>query len=107
MKEDFSGKPDEHLASQFDDKKSRREFLTTAVRVILPTLGLLGISFSEFKGIAGAYCNSICTGGCQGACTSCTGSCSGICEFSCEGVCRKTCYNTCRDACTSVSLHRP
>jgi CXXX repeat radical SAM target protein len=91
MKDDFSGKPDVHLASQSDEKKNRREFLTTAVRVILPTLGLLGISFSGFKGTAVADCSSICTGGCQGACTGCTGSCSGTCNWTCSDTCKNTC----------------
>lgn len=91
MKRDFLEKPEAQSASQGDNPKNRREFLITSARVIIPTLGLIGLSLSGFKGRASADCKSICTGGCQGACTGCTGSCSGTCHWTCVDTCKDTC----------------
>jgi len=92
MKTDSYKKPEINSALTDDGKKDRREFLITAARVIVPTLGLLGISLSMSGARAlAADCNSICTGGCQGACTGCTGSCSGTCHWACSDTCKDTC----------------
>jgi CXXX repeat radical SAM target protein len=66
MKTDSYKKPETNSALTDDGKKDRREFLITAARVIVPTLGLLGISLSMSGARAlAADSNSIGTGGCQ------------------------------------------
>ena len=75
-----------------EDKLARREFFLTAARVIIPTLGLMGLGLTAFSGrAAAADCSSLCTGGCQGACTGCTGSCTGTCHWACSDTCKNTC----------------
>lgn len=81
--------------SPVDENLDRREFFGRAGRIVIPTLGLLGLSLAGFPvRSASADCNSICTGGCQGACTGCTGSCSGSCEWACSDTCKDSCSGT-------------
>ncbi len=78
--------------SMDENKLDRREFFVKAGKIIIPTIGILGLSLSGFSvRTATADCDSICTGGCQGACTGCTGSCSGTCNWACSDTCKDTC----------------
>ena len=93
MKREISKEnPEVSFGLQTEHKLGRREFLITSARVVIPTLGLMGLSLTMSPSKASAAdCSSICTGGCQGACTGCTGSCSGTCHWACSDTCKGTC----------------
>ena len=71
------------------DKMDRRSFMVNAAKVVIPTLGILGLTLSEFSGKALAA-------GCQG-------SCSGGCAGGCNKTCRDICANSCTVGCSSNS----
>ncbi len=93
MKNGVSGNiPPSSSVSTDENKLDRRGFLIKAGKIIIPTIGILGLSLTGFSvRPATADCDSICTGGCQGACTGCTGSCSGTCYWACSDTCKDTC----------------
>jgi CXXX repeat radical SAM target protein len=72
------------------DKINRRSFFVTAGKLVIPTLGILGLGLSGFSSSAAADCSSMCSGECKGACTGCTGSCSGSCEWTCSSNCESS-----------------
>lgn len=67
------------------EKMGRRDFFMTAGKLILPTIGIVGLSLS-----AGSRAQAAdCTGNCTGTCTGCEGgcwSCVGTCDATCEGI---------------------
>ena len=69
------------------DGMDRREFFITVGKVIIPTLGLLGLSLVEFPSRVQAAdrkdCSSTCTSSCVNGCTT---SCGANCSSSCIGV---------------------
>ena len=77
------------------DKIDRRNFFVTAGKLVIPTLGILGLSLSGFSGSVAAGCSSMCSGECTGACKGCTGSCTGSCAW--------TCYSDCESSATRKS----
>ena len=93
MRRDISDKKsDSPSTSEEGNRMDRREFFVKAGRMIIPTIGVLGLSLTGFnRKVQAADCDSICTGKCQGACTGCTGSCSGSCDSSCVDTCKNTC----------------
>lgn len=73
----------------------RREFFITAGKMIIPTIGFLGLSLMEFpKRVQAAVCpdcsnncKNTCLTGCGGSCgTGCGGTCKGSCETGCSGT---------------------
>jgi CXXX repeat radical SAM target protein len=69
----------------FPDKKDRidrRQFLSTAGKLIIPTLGILGLSLT---GLSGKALASDCAGSCKGGCAYICGGCDGTCKGGCEG----------------------
>lgn len=73
----------------------RREFFITAGKVIIPTLGLLGLSLTGLPQKVQAAvcpdcsnnCKDSCLTGCGGSCgTGCGGGCTGTCKGACEGT---------------------
>ena len=80
--------PEDTLSNK-TKKMDRREFLTSATRIIIPTLGIMGLSLINPSGRARADCPSTCTGtcyqGCAVGCYSCVGSCFGGCQGGCTG----------------------
>ncbi len=69
------------------DKMDRRGFMVHTAKVLIPTLGLLGLTMAEFSKTAFA--------------ASCQGSCSGSCAGECQRTCRDICANSCTVGCTS------
>lgn len=72
------------------DKIDRRNFFVTAGKLVIPSLGILGLTLSDFGSSVAADCSSMCSGECKGACTGCTGSCSGSCEWTCSSDCESS-----------------
>ncbi|MBN2531836.1 MAG: Cys-Xaa-Xaa-Xaa repeat radical SAM target protein [Spirochaetales bacterium] len=73
---------------------TRRDFLKQVSFHIIPSLAVLGLSFSCY---VYSSCHYACTGDCKG---SCEGDCSGTCLESCADTCVITCAETCETACT-------
>jgi CXXX repeat radical SAM target protein len=64
-------------------KMDRREFLAAAGKIVIPTIGILGLSLISPAGKARADDCSDCSGSCKGSCfAACNGSCSGTCYGS-------------------------
>ncbi|MDR3566088.1 MAG: Cys-Xaa-Xaa-Xaa repeat radical SAM target protein [Negativicutes bacterium] len=81
-----------------NEKMNRRGFLVAAGNLLLPTLGLIGLSLAAFpaKAEATCYCSGTCMGDCWAHCQNdCGGSCRGGCEKSCTGSCGSTCRGSC------------
>ena len=84
-------------------KMDRRDFLVTTGKLVIPTLGILGLSL-KFTGQAqAATCSFACSSGCSGSCGSdcsnaCANNCIGGCRGKCEGVCGG-CDGTCNKTC--------
>ncbi len=91
--------PKNAVKSMLDQKEKidRREFIATAGKVIIPTLGVLGLSLMGFSRKASA-------GSCEGTCSGgCALSCSGGCAGDCNSTCRDICANSCTVGCSSAS----
>ncbi len=84
MKKDFE-KPLDAAKSLLKEteKMNRRDFFAATGKVIIPTLGLLGLSLG-FSRSAQAGCDFTCSGGCTG-CEGVCGGCDGTCKNGCEG----------------------
>ncbi len=74
------------------EKIDRREFIATAGKVIIPTLGILGLSLMGFSGKAAA---GSCEGTCASGCFGCTGGCAGECNTTCRDICANSCTVGC------------
>lgn len=61
-----------------DKPIDRRAFFVTAGKVIIPTLGLLGLSVTLGNKAQAAGCQSTCA-------SNCTKNCVGSCTATCEG----------------------
>jgi len=73
-------------------RMDRREFFAAAGRMIVPTIGIIGLSLSgATKTVQAANCDGLCSGTCYGACTGCTGSCTSTCQWTCVDTCKNTC----------------
>ncbi|MBP2666702.1 MAG: putative cytosolic protein [Firmicutes bacterium] len=71
------------------DKMDRRSFMVNTAKIVIPTLGILGLTLSGFSQKAFA--------------ASCQGSCSGGCAGECQKTCRDICANSCTVGCSSNS----
>jgi len=80
------------------EKIDRRDFLSIAGKMVIPTLGILGLSLTGFPRNAAATCNTTCAGSCS---LSCSGRCDGTCRDGCSDGCGSTCVSTCADDCGS------
>jgi len=79
------------------EKVDRRGFFAKVGKVIIPTLGIIGLSLMPLSPRpAAADCANTCSGGCFETCRGCTGGCSG----NCSGTCNRTCHDICADSCT-------
>ena len=65
------------------EKLSRRDFFAKTAKIIIPALGVLGLS------LTGVDRNPT-----PRACESCTGTCYGGCTGTCYGTCGGTCSGT-------------
>jgi len=74
----------------------RRDFFVTAGKLVIPTLGILGLSLASFpRKVEAADCSNTCATSCAVGCTGgCAGSCSSSCTQSCGGACTGTCSGT-------------
>ncbi|MDR3566093.1 MAG: Cys-Xaa-Xaa-Xaa repeat radical SAM target protein [Negativicutes bacterium] len=79
------------------EKMDRRNFFVHSAKMVIPTLGILGLSL-ELPKIAEAACPDTCSGGCSNTCSGCFG-----CTGSCAGECSKTCRDICANSCTVTS----
>jgi CXXX repeat radical SAM target protein len=70
-------------------KMDRRSFMVNTAKVIIPTLGILGLTLTQLSSKAFA--------------ASCQGSCSGGCAGECKKTCRDICANSCTVGCSSNS----
>ncbi|MHC1758203.1 MAG: Cys-Xaa-Xaa-Xaa repeat radical SAM target protein [Negativicutes bacterium] len=75
------------------EKMDRREFLSASGKLILPTLGLIGLSICFPATTVAASCAYSCQGGC-------VNSCARNCNSNCVGTCKATCGNGCGSACS-------
>jgi len=86
MKEEVKG-----TNSLLSGKMDRRDFFTTAGKMVIPTIALVGLSFSGLVSQAHAMpsdCSHTCTRSCLGGCAGdCKGDCSGSCKDSCASSC--------------------
>ena len=65
------------MSKDFDQRMGRRDFFVNAGKLMIPTLGLLGLSL-----VAGAKAQAA---GCKDCASNCTRSCIGSCTATCEG----------------------
>ena len=65
------------MSKEFDQRMGRRDFFVNAGKLMIPTLGLLGLSL-----VAGAKAQAA---GCKDCASNCTRSCIGSCTATCEG----------------------
>lgn len=84
------------------EKMNRRDFLAATGKVIIPTLGILGLGLGLSRK-AQAGCSFECSSGCSGYCgsdcsNSCSNNCGGGCRGGCEGVCGG-CDGSCKNGC--------
>ena len=73
---------------------NRREFFVKSGKIIIPTIGLLGLSFSASPRTARAAmsCGTSCSNGCGSSCDlNCSSSCEGFCKGGCSGTCKSGC----------------
>ena len=72
----------------------RRGFFVNTGKMIIPTMGLLGLSLISLSGKAQAAnsCHKSCSGGCGDTCSlNCQSSCEGFCKGGCSGTCKSGC----------------
>lgn len=65
------------MSKEFDQRMGRRDFFVNAGKLMIPTLGLLGLSL-----VASAKAQAA---GCKDCASNCTRSCIGSCTATCEG----------------------
>ena len=68
------------MSSETDQRMGRRDFFLSAGKLIIPTLGVLGLSIALGGKGQAAGCKGSCSGACTEGCTSCVGSCATTCE---------------------------
>ena len=68
----------------------RREFLAVTSKIVIPTLGFLGLSLVSHVGRVRAD-----------DCSDCSGSCRGSCSNSCDKGCGSGCSGSCSDSSSS------
>ena len=75
------------MSEEKDNKMNRRSFMVNTAKVVIPTLGIIGLTLAEFSKTAFA--------------ANCQGSCSGSCAGECKRTCRDICANSCTVGCAS------
>ena len=65
------------MSKELDQRMGRRDFFVNAGKLMIPTLGLLGLSL-----VASAKAQAA---GCKVCASNCTRSCIGSCTATCEG----------------------
>ena len=65
------------MSNEKDQRMGRRDFCVTAGKLIIPTLGVLGLSL--------AIGDKAQAAGCKNCASNCTRSCIGSCTATCEG----------------------
>ena len=68
------------MATELNQRMDRRDFFISAGKLLIPTLGILGLSLSLGGKAQAADCKGTCSGSCSGGCTSCVGTCATTCE---------------------------
>ena len=66
------------MSSETDQRMGRREFFLSAGKLIIPTLGVLGLSIALGGKGQAADCKATCA-------SNCTRNCVGSCTATCEG----------------------
>ena len=95
-----------HGSATTTDRMDRRDFLSYTGKVVIPTLGILGLTLSAFPLTAAAGCNSTCAGSCSVSCANrCDGSCKGGCSDNCGSTCVRTCADDCGSSCRGGCAH--
>lgn len=70
-------KEGDEMANDQDNRMGRRDFFVTAGKLVIPTLGILGLSL-----VIGDKAQAA---GCKNCASNCTRSCIGSCTATCEG----------------------
>ena len=65
------------MSDEKDQRMGRRDFFVNAGKLIIPTLGVLGLSL--------AIGDKVQAAGCKNCASNCTRSCIGLCTATCEG----------------------
>ena len=82
------------------DDMGRRDFFVATGKLIIPTLGVLGLSLSGFpRKVEAAQCNSTCASSCS---LSCSGRCDDSCVSNCGRACADGCGGSCKGGCSYV-----
>jgi len=82
------------------DKMDRRSFFSAAGKVILPTLGMIGLNLYYTNTTQAASCAYSCQGGCVDACSrNCNSNCVGRCTAECANGCGSSCSFGCSGSC--------
>ena len=68
------------MSNETDQRMGRRDFFLNAGKLVIPTLGILGLSITLGGRAQAAGCKGTCSGSCTEGCTSCVGSCATTCE---------------------------
>lgn len=99
MNEEMPTREDGKILLGEKAKIDRRTFFVTVAKVVIPTLGILGLDLTGISTkVAAAACQGTCSGGCGNTCTGCFG-----CTGSCSGECYRTCRDICANSCTVTS----
>jgi len=93
-KEDEQGKPVEKSLLPIAEKMGRRDFFVNTGKLIIPTIGIIGLTLSGLSKTVEAAnsCGTTCSGGCGDSCSlNCLSSCEGFCKGGCGGTCKSGC----------------
>ncbi|MDR3566070.1 MAG: Cys-Xaa-Xaa-Xaa repeat radical SAM target protein [Negativicutes bacterium] len=100
-KDDDGGKPQVLPLAKAETKMDRRVFFATAGKIIIPTLGILGVMpLGSFEGPPNTSGCPTCQGTCINACRrDCNSDCARTCSAECHSDCSKACATSCSGTC--------
>lgn len=88
------------------EKIDRRRFLSIAGKIVIPTLGIIGLTLVGQPQIVSADCSSTCASSCSLTCSSrCDDTCRGGCSDGCGTTCVRTCADDCGSSCSGGCAH--
>lgn len=94
MAKEEQGKPVEKPILPTAGKMDRRDFFVNTGKLIIPTIGIIGLTLSSLSKkveAVSSWC-STCANGCSDSCTlNCSSSCEGFCKGGCGGTCKSGC----------------
>jgi len=76
--EDQATKTKAALMADTTGKMDRRKFVVTAAKMLIPTLGIIGLNLFQPSSVQAATCSNSCTGDCGTRCNHyCAANCMG------------------------------